>query len=180
MTAIAALFAVATFLVYASTPQGQATMQRANDALVSIASNIRDSISRKKQEKRENTVYKLVDGNKIVYVGRTKNPKQRELAHQRDPIKRNYEFEKIEENMTLQEARAVEQMYMIEYNTKNYLNKLNGISPKNPKLNIYTEAGNFYLIMERMICQMKLYIGQDNRKEREEWEHGDQSYFKMI
>ena len=37
--------------------------------------------------------------------------------------------------MTLQEARAVEQMYMIEYNTKNYLNKINGISPKNPKLN---------------------------------------------
>ena len=71
-------------------------------------------------------------------MGRTKNPKQRELAHQRDPIKRNYEFEKIEENMTLQEARAVEQMYMIEYNTKNYLNKINGISPKNPKLkNIY-------------------------------------------
>ena len=76
MTAIAALFAVATFLVYASTPQGQATMQRANDALVSIASNIRDSISRKKQEKRENTVYKLVDGNKIVYVGRTKLKKE--------------------------------------------------------------------------------------------------------
>ena len=25
--------------------------------------------------------------------------------------------------------------YMIEYNTKNYLNKINGISPKNPKLN---------------------------------------------
>ena len=70
--------------------------------------------------------------------------------------------------------------YMIEYNTKNYLNKINGISPKNPKLNIYTEAGNFYLIMKRMFCQMKLYIGQDNRKEREIWEHGDQSYFKMI
>ena len=138
MGAIAALFAVATFLVYASTPQGQATMQRANDALVSIASNIRDSISRKKREKRENTVYKLVDGNKIVYVGRTKDTKKRKKAHERDPIKRNYEFVPIEENMTLQEARAVEQMYMIEYNTKNYLNKINGISPKNPKLkNIY-------------------------------------------
>ncbi|MFR8104240.1 MAG: hypothetical protein ACLU8F_04055 [Clostridia bacterium] len=71
-------------------------------------------------------------------MGRTKDTKKRKKAHERDPIKRNYEFEPIEENMTLQEARAVEQMYMIEYNTKNYLNKINGISPKNPKLkNIY-------------------------------------------
>ena len=71
-------------------------------------------------------------------MGRTKDPKKREKAHKRDPIKGRYDFERIEENMTLQEARAVEQMYMIEYNTKNYLNKINGISPKNPKLkNIY-------------------------------------------
>ena len=42
------------------------------------------------------------------------------------------------------------------------------------------EAGNFYSIMERMFCQMKLYIGQDKRKEREIWEHGERDYIKMM
>lgn len=35
----------------------------------------------------------------------------------------------------------MEQIYMIEYNTKSFLNKINGISPNNKKIDLYMEAG---------------------------------------
>jgi RHS repeat-associated protein len=86
------------------------------------------------------TVYQLVDKttNEIVYVGRTKNPIAREAAHRRNYS--NTDFVPIKTGLTKYEARGLEQIAMLHYNTKAYLNKINGISPHNKKL-----AGFMYL-----------------------------------
>ena len=94
-----------------------------------------------KKEDKNNTVYRLRNKNtkKIEYVGRTKNKTARENFHKR--TKPDYTFEIIATNLTRKEARGLEQIYIIEYSTKNYLNKINGISPKNKNLELYMEAG---------------------------------------
>ena len=94
-----------------------------------------------KKEKKNNTVYRLRNKTtkKVEYVGRTVNITARKNYHK--TTKPNHEFEVIATNLTRKEARGLEQIYIIEYSTKNYLNKINGISPKNKKLELYMEAG---------------------------------------
>ena len=67
------------------------------------------------------------------YTNRGRNPKKK--------TKPNHAFEVIVTGLTREEARGVEQIYMIEYNTKSLLNKINGINPNNIKREIYMEAG---------------------------------------
>lgn len=94
------------------------------------------------------TVYALKDdrGN-VRYVGRTKNTKKRKADHERDPIKGKLHFDPLfERNLTLNEARGIEQSLIIYFHTKNALgagglNKINGIALGNPMLGIYMEAG---------------------------------------
>lgn len=96
-----------------------------------------------KLTRREHTVYKLTDESKTTkYVGRTKNPGARERAHNSDGSKTaGLDFTSIASNLTYFEARGLEQIAMLEYNTKSYLNSVNGISPNNPRRDIYMEAG---------------------------------------
>ena len=91
---------------------------------------------------RNHTVYRLVDGaGNTQYVGRTCNVNARRNAHKRDPSKSSLRFEIIKSNLTYAQARGLEQIAMTHYNTRAFLNRINGISPKNKRLNIYMEAG---------------------------------------
>lgn len=94
-----------------------------------------------KNNGKNHTVYRLRNKrtNEIDYVGRTVNPETRKYNHSK--TKPNHGFEIIASGLTREEARGIEQIYMIEYNTKSLLNKINGIGPKNKKLEIYMEAG---------------------------------------
>ena len=73
--------------------------------------------------------------------GRTCNVNARRNAHKRDPSKSSLRFEIIKSNLTYAQARGLEQIAMTHYNTRAFLNRINGISPKNKRLNIYMEAG---------------------------------------
>lgn len=93
---------------------------------------------------RNHTVYGLVDSNgNTQYVGRTTNPEKRENAHTNNPQRSHLNFVPIGLNAI--EARGVEQIQMIYYHTVNTSNKMNnqinGISPRNPNLSMYMEAG---------------------------------------
>ena len=92
------------------------------------------------------TVYTLMDSNKIErYVGRTKDYKTRIKAHYRpDGVAKKYNLvacQKID-NLTYEVCRAYEQMLMVSIHTRNWLgeagyNMINGISPTNPKKDLY-------------------------------------------
>ncbi|QLY78026.1 carbohydrate binding domain-containing protein [Clostridium intestinale] len=100
---------------------------------------VSDKLSRK-----EHTVYKLVNKNtgQTEYVGRTKNPSARQKAHDSEGSKTvGLDFTPIASNLTYFEARGLEQIAMLQYNTKSFLNSVNGISPKNPRIDIYMAAG---------------------------------------
>ncbi len=58
-----------------------------------------------------------------------------------DDVKRELKFEIIKDGLTYYEARGLEQIKMLEYNTKEYLNRINGISPYNKNLGTYMAAG---------------------------------------
>ena len=96
-----------------------------------------------KLTRREHTVYKLTDESKTTkYVGRTKNPGARQRAHASDGSKTaGLTFTPIASNLTYFEARGLEQIAVLEYNTKSFLNSVNGISPNNPRRDIYMAAG---------------------------------------
>jgi len=108
-------------------------------ATAKAAESVSDKLSR-----REHTVYKLVDksSGQTKYVGRTKNPTVRKNAHNAEGSKTaGLEFTPIASNLTYFEARGLEQIAMLEYNTKSFLNSVNGISPNNPRRDIYMAAG---------------------------------------
>ncbi|MNS66799.1 tRNA nuclease WapA precursor [compost metagenome] len=92
---------------------------------------------------KSHTVYKLIDDTgKTVYVGRTVNPEARAGAHNALGSKTaGLTFIPIASGLTYSQARGVEQIAMLEYNTKNCLNSINGISPNNPRRDIYMAAG---------------------------------------
>ncbi len=90
------------------------------------------------------TVYRLVDyndGGKTKYVGRTVNVAARQNAHANDPSKAGLSFEPIASGLNYYQARGLEQIAMLEYNTRSALNRINGISPQNRNLNAYMAAG---------------------------------------
>ena len=112
-------------------------------AVTKVTEDVIDYV--KEQERKNNEknhyVYQLrnKESKEIEYVGRTVNIEAREKAHkERFP---NHSLEVMYSGLTREEARGLEQIYMIEYNTKSFLNKINGISPKNKKIEVYMEAG---------------------------------------
>lgn len=72
---------------------------------------------------------------------------KRKADHERDPIKGKLHFDPLfERNLTLNEARGIEQSLIIYFHTKNALgagglNKINGIALGKPMFGIYMEAG---------------------------------------
>ena len=116
--------------------------------IVALASIIVYTAPKTKKETNEisYTVYILMDDDENVqYVGRTKNPEDREKAHQRDPFRGHLRFVPIATGLTYQQARGYEQIMMLHCHTKNTAdrmnNQINGISPKNKRLKMYMEAG---------------------------------------
>jgi len=109
-------------------------------AVAATGAVISKSIENKMQP--DHTVYKLTDskGN-TQYVGRTKNPVAREKAHGSDPGKAGLRFETIATGVNYYQARGLEQIAMLEYNTRNALNRINGISPNNRNIGTYMSAG---------------------------------------
>lgn len=94
---------------------------------------------------RNHTVYVLVDGtDKVQYVGRTVNPKTREKEHKKNPARAGLTFTIKQSGLNKYEARGLEQIMMLHYHTLNTLdamnNQINGISPKNKRLNMYMYA----------------------------------------
>lgn len=107
----------------------------------------------RKNQDRGYTVYVLREKNSdglkgtVRYVGRTKNRERREKEHLKDPIKGKLSFDPLfDSNLTLEEARGVEQILMIAYHTRNSfaepgLNMRNGIGLGNPLLGKFMESG---------------------------------------
>ena len=104
-------------------------------------------------EERIYSVYALVDpknNNKVEYIGRTKNLETREAAHKASATRGHLEMKVIEkECLTKNEARALEQYYMLQHHTLNAQekvnNQINGVSPRNKKIDVYIEAARNYL-----------------------------------
>ncbi|MDE6624896.1 MAG: hypothetical protein K2K56_00850, partial [Lachnospiraceae bacterium] len=96
------------------------------------------------------TVYTLVDNAGIVrYVGRTKNYAQRMKQHaQPGGVMQKYNLSPgsiKSEYLTYEEARGIEQTWMLYYHTRNWLgeagyNKINGISENNGKRDAYYKS----------------------------------------
>ena len=72
------------------------------------------------------TVYLLKDeSGEVQYVGRTKNVEKRKVAHEANPERKGLDMEIVASNLTLAEARALEQSGMLYYHTINTANKMN-------------------------------------------------------
>ena len=106
------------------------------------------SETQKKDEQSEKiySVYRLVDENgDTQYVGRTKNEVKRKEAHKSNPFRRDLDFEVLATGLDYYEARGMEQILIMEYNTINTANRMNnqinGISSKNTLWVLYMEAG---------------------------------------
>lgn len=98
--------------------------------------------------KKEYTVYGLEDDNgNILYVGRTKNPSQRESYHR--TTRAGLKFTRLEDDLTYNEARGLEQYYITKFRTlrpKIYpYNQINGISKFNKQIDVYAAAAIFTL-----------------------------------
>lgn len=112
---------------------------------------------------RNHTVYGLVDSNgNTQYVGRTTNLEKRENAHANNPQRSHLNFVPIATGLNAIEARGVEQIQMMYHHTVNTSNKMNnqinGISPRNPNLSMYMEAGRGVLsYLENKISNEILY-----------------------
>lgn len=120
----AALYAVATY----------ATVIAADKVIKKVE-------NKPKKEEKSHTVYELKKekSEKIVYVGRTVNKDARKAYHQK--TKPGNEFIVVKEGLTKEEARGLEQILIIQYSTKEQLNKINGINPNNRNLGVYMRAG---------------------------------------
>jgi hypothetical protein len=79
----------------------------------------------------------------IVRSGRTKDFARRKAEHARDPILGKFEFETVHKTDIYAEQRGLEQILHINY--KPQLNKIGGISPKNPNAQKYNQAAQDYL-----------------------------------
>lgn len=112
---------------------------------------------------RNHTVYRLVySQNTTQYVGRTTNVNARRNGHKQNPARFSLDFVVIKSDFNRIEARGIEQIEMLHYHTINTNNKMNnqinGISPSNPNLGKYMEAGRRVLkYMENQISNEILY-----------------------
>ena len=113
-----------------------ATAKAASKAISTATSAIADVAKKtaEKLTKREHSVYHLKDGDKVEYVGRTKDVEKRKIAHKTNPDREHLEMEVVAPGLTYGEARALEQASMVYYHTINTAhkmhNQINGIAPK--------------------------------------------------
>ncbi|MBR5323081.1 MAG: hypothetical protein IKU48_06010 [Clostridia bacterium] len=126
-------------------PNVQDALGEAADSLYQAVTSVGEKIQSatkatknkiKEETAKEHTVYALVDSNnKVQYVGRTKNVTARRIAHKLNPERCHLKFKIIQDDLTYEQARAVEQASMLFHHTINTANKannqINGISPKN-------------------------------------------------
>ena len=113
---------------------------------------------------KNHTVYGLRDPStgKIEYVGRTTNPAKRAAAHKNNKYRKHLEMVPLETGLNAFQARGVEQIQMLIHHTINTAdkmnNQINGISPLNPNLMAYMEAGRGALAyLENQISNEILY-----------------------
>ncbi len=104
-----------------------------------ITNVVCDKISDSKNDfnKKEQCVYVLTDSqrnNNVVYVGRTNDPKRRKDEHDRDdkhPERKNYDMTVVAEDLSIKEAKFIEQVLISTY-TIGYLENIRReISVKN-------------------------------------------------
>ena len=133
-----------------------------------VGSKIWEGIQKKNERyPGEYTVYFLTDGEDVRYVGRTKDLGRRMNEHNR-PGSKTYGLDlyAFVSGLTYSEARGLEQIGIVMYNTINAgKNTINGISNKNPLLPgyiavawdfIYNEASNeFFSFVENHLYTKK-------------------------
>ncbi len=91
-------------------------------------------------------MYKLYDPNthKVEYIGRTTKYNHTTYRHKANPYRKHLKIGKIAENLTRNEARGLEQEYIMRCNTLNKKNKtnnqINGIYWKNKNWDTYMYA----------------------------------------
>ena len=92
-------------------------------------------------------VYLLVDdkGN-VVRTGRTNNFTRREAEHKRDPVLKDYEFERVYRTDNFVEQRGLEQYAHELYDPP--LDKINPIGARDPNAGSYQKAAWDYLLAE--------------------------------
>ena len=156
-TAIAIIAAVALSYVgaiAATSPKFRRDISSAANYLYDKAQKAADKIRNstksveKTRDKRpsNNTVYQLVDNTgQPQYIGRTTNLEARKESHAQNPYRKDLKLEVIASNLTYEESRGLEQIAMLQCHTLNpgnYTNnQINGISPFNPRLSSYMDAG---------------------------------------
>jgi len=113
--------------------------------------NIDNSVIHKDDdEDRSYYIYVLYDkDNTVQYVGRTKDPEARKIAHKNSLTRGHLTFEVIHDKLTYKEARALEEMYMLAFQTldvakeQSQNNLIHGISLSNPNRPIYFSTIDF-------------------------------------
>lgn len=125
--------------------------------IVNEATKPNNSKKKKKddeEEKKEETyaVYRLIDTTgKTVYVGRTNNIKRREQEHKRSKSRQLYKMIPIEENLSYEDSRVLEEISIRYYKTLNTsdvgCNRRHGLSEYHPlyKENIQLFSGETYV-----------------------------------
>jgi len=79
----------------------------------------------------------------VMRTGRTNDLARRQLEHARDPVLKNYDFETVHQTDSYAEQRGLEQMLHDSYRPP--LNKINPISPSNPRSPSYMDAARTFL-----------------------------------
>jgi RHS repeat-associated protein len=64
---------------------------------------------------KNNTVYVLLDGDKVMYVGRTSRPEARKKEHERNEERQNWTFHPVKTGLTPNQARVMEQALIHAY-----------------------------------------------------------------
>ena len=81
--------------------------------------------------------------NQILRTGRTNNLARRASEHARDPLLRDYTFEPMYKTNSYLEQRGIEQIVHVKFQPP--LNRVNPISPKNPRLQEYLNAAKTFI-----------------------------------
>ena len=100
-----------------------------------VAVTIGAVVKKESLKTKSYTIYTLSDPatNEVVYVGRTTDFDKRMKAHRLNPARRGLTPNILEENLTYEQGRAAEQLYILFYGTLDKNNKsknqINGVNP---------------------------------------------------